>query len=139
MDYSPEVLQRFRSPLRAGNLDPAPSVVCGEAQDRALNIWVRFQLEVADGRIERARFQVFGCPHAVAAADRAAEWLEGRAVGEIENWDAHAVAHALEVPAEKLGKLLRIEDAVLACSREHAANDMEDDSDGHFIDDKCRR
>ena len=46
-----------------------------------------------------------------------AEWLEGRSVEAARRLDVKAVCAELEVPVEKLGKLLRIEDAVAACWR----------------------
>jgi NifU-like protein involved in Fe-S cluster formation len=116
MDYSSEVLRRFGAPLRAGEIAAGtPGRVSGEAQDRSLNTWVRFDVQVQGGRIQVARFRVLGCPHAVAAAAFVAEWLEGRGVEALGQLDIHAIARTLEVPTEKLGKLLRIEDALLAC------------------------
>ncbi len=46
-----------------------------------------------------------------------AEWLEGRPVDAARKLDVKTVCAELEVPIEKLGKLLRIEDAVAACWR----------------------
>ncbi|HEX6997758.1 MAG TPA: iron-sulfur cluster assembly scaffold protein [Gammaproteobacteria bacterium] len=124
MEYGSEVWRRFDAPLRAGEIEPeAAGVVSGEGDDRALNVWVRFQLEVADGVIRRARFRAFGCPHTVAAADWLAEWLEGRPVRALAELDVRRAAAALEVPAEKLGKLLRMEDALDACRRALEARD----------------
>jgi NifU-like protein involved in Fe-S cluster formation len=119
MDYSSEVAQRFRSARRAGVLaGDAQSVVSGEAEDRSLNVWVRFHVRAENGRIAAVRYEVFGCPHTIAAAAAAAEWLEGRETRALAEWDAREVGRALEVPTEKLGKLLRIEDALRACGRE---------------------
>jgi NifU-like protein involved in Fe-S cluster formation len=119
MDYSSEVAERFRSARGAETLAPETlSVVVGEAEDRSLNVWVRFSVGTHDGRLEGVRYAVFGCPHTIAAAARAAEWLEGRAEEALDEWDARVTARALEVPAEKLGKLLRIEDALRACGHE---------------------
>jgi NifU-like protein involved in Fe-S cluster formation len=119
MDYSSEVLRRFAAPLRAGELaEDTPGRVSGEAEDRSLNIWVRFDVQVQGGCIRAARFRVVGCPHAVAAAAWVADWLEGRGAEALAQLDIHAIARTLEVPTEKLGKLLRIEDALLACRRE---------------------
>lgn len=116
MDYSSEVLRRFGSPLRAGELaGRSPNVARGEAEDRSLNVWVRFHVRAQDGLIRAVRFQVFGCPHAVAAADWLAERLEGRELGALGCLDMHAVARELDIPTEKFGKLLRIEDALSAC------------------------
>lgn len=129
MEYSSEVLRRFRSPLRAGALaDGAPGVVRGEAEDRSLNVWVQFHVQVQGNRIEAVRFEVYGCPHTIAAAAALAQWLEGRDASALREWDVHAAARALEVPTEKLGKLLRIEDALHACWR---------NTNGSVIDAKC--
>jgi NifU-like protein involved in Fe-S cluster formation len=116
MDYSSEVLRRFESPLRAGELaEELPTVARGEAEDRSLNLWARFDVRAENGVVRAVRFQLFGCPHAVAAADWIAEWLEGRELADLERLDVRAVARELDIPQEKLGKLLRIEDALLAC------------------------
>jgi NifU-like protein involved in Fe-S cluster formation len=128
MEYTPEVVRRFDSPRRAGELrEGSPGLVTGEAEDRTLGVWVRFQLQVIEGAIGAARFAVFGCPHTVAAASRVADWLEGRPASELANMNARAVCAELEVPVEKLGKLLRIEDAVAACRRELDKDVTEDE------------
>jgi NifU-like protein involved in Fe-S cluster formation len=117
MEYSPEVARRFAVQPGGRELEPgAPGVVTGEAEDRTLHVWVRFQLQVIDGVIQAVRYRVFGCPHTVAAASFAAEALEGKRV-EALAVDLGALRAALDVPVEKLGKLLRIEDAIAACVR----------------------
>lgn len=139
MDYSSEVLRRFRSPLRAGELaDGAPGmIVRGAAEDRSLNVWVQFHVQLSASRIEAVRFEAFGCPHTIAAAAAAAEWLEGRERSALRGWDVHAAARALDVPTEKLGKLLRIEDALLACWRGIGGDVTGRDANGSVIDAKC--
>ena len=128
MEYTPEVVRRFDSPRRAGELrGGSPGLVAGEAEDRTLNVWIRFQLQVIDGVIGAARFAVFGCPHTVAAASRVAEWLEGRPANELAGVDARAICAELGVPVEKIGKLLRIEDAVTACRRKLDKDVTEDE------------
>ena len=50
MEYSPEVVRRFDSTRRAGELTTGSAgLVSGEAEDRTLGVWVRFQLQVSDG------------------------------------------------------------------------------------------
>ena len=118
MEYSPEVVRRFDSTRRAGELRTGlPGLVSGEAEDRTLGVWVRFQLQLNDGIVRAARFAAFGCPHTIAAADWAAERLEGARVAEIQALDVRAIQRELGLPVEKLGKLLRIEDALAACGR----------------------
>jgi NifU-like protein involved in Fe-S cluster formation len=119
MDYSSEVAQRFRSAQGAGALaGDARRRVTAAAEDRSLNVWVRFGVCADGGRIDAVRYEVFGCPHTIAAAAAAAEWLEGRNLRALTEWDARTAARMLEVPTEKLGKLLRIEDALRACWHE---------------------
>lgn len=116
MEYSQAVERHFTAPVRARELPPgARGLVAGEAEDRTLHVWARFQLQLVEDVVVAAAFQVFGCPHTVAAASVVAEWLEGRSVAAARELDVKAVCAALAVPVEKLGKLLRIEDAVAAC------------------------
>jgi NifU-like protein involved in Fe-S cluster formation len=118
MEYSLAVQRHFAAPKKAVELPAArPGLVTGEAEDRTLHVWVRFQLQIVDGVVAAAGFQAFGCPHTVAAASIVAEWLEGRSVEAARKLDVKAACAELEVPIEKLGKLLRIEDAVAACWR----------------------
>ena len=118
MEYSAEVVRRFDSFHGLGELPPGtPGLVAGEAEDRTLQVWIRFQWQVIDGIIRQARFQVFGCPHTVAAASRVAEELVEQRAASAAAPDVEALQRALGVPVEKLGKLLRIEDAVANCRR----------------------
>jgi NifU-like protein involved in Fe-S cluster formation len=118
MEYSPAVVRHFDAPKRARELPPGTrGLVSGEAEDRTLNVWIRFQMQLSDGVVRDSAFQAFGCPHTVAAASAVADWLAGRSVESARTLDVRAVCAELEVPVEKLGKLLRIEDAVAACWR----------------------
>lgn len=116
MDYSAEVRQRFDTALRTrdSNDEHGGTVFCGEAEDRTLGVWIRARLTVTDGIIRAASCDVFGCPETIAAAQWVAQQLAGRRVAGFDGIDVHAVSAALDVPAEKLGKLLRLEDAVLS-------------------------
>jgi NifU-like protein involved in Fe-S cluster formation len=116
MDYSSEVRRRSDAPARAGDISlDGGEVVEGVAEDRSLSVWVRFQIQLQAAVIERARFRCFGCPHTVAAADLLAETIEGQTVSELESLDIEELAAALDVPREKFGKLLRVEDALIKC------------------------
>lgn len=119
MDYCTEVLRRFRAPSRVGALPKgAPGVVAASAEDRSLNVWVRFEIQTHESTIADARFSVYGCPHTVAAADWVAERLLGRPTASLGDLDMQVVARALEIPREKAGKLLRIEDALARCAQQ---------------------
>ena len=88
MEYGPAVKRRFDAPTHAGEWPPGtPDTLTGEAADRTLQVWVRFQLRTARGIVE------------------------------------------------KLGKLLKIEDALAACWREHEAKGATRASEGKGIGD----
>jgi NifU-like protein involved in Fe-S cluster formation len=91
--------------------------VIAEACDRSLNVWVQCRVQISDGIIRGLGFSIFGCPHTVAAADWIGESLDGQPVERLTSVDIHAVARELEVPKAKLGKLLRIEDALMGCAK----------------------
>ena len=118
MDYDSQVRQRFLSAHRAGPLNNGPSgLVSGEAEDRTLNVWIRFQLRILHGAIHTVRYNVYGCPHTVAAAEWTAERLEGRPAGALDELSMRTCLEILGIPVEKLGKLLLLEDALAECRR----------------------
>lgn len=122
MDYSMEVRRLFTALPRCGEL-PAGSgaVVAGEAAELERGAWLRFEARLAGGAIVDAAFRAWGCPHTLAAAALTAERLPGWRVGAPPPVDAHALAAELAVPAEKLGRLLVLEDALqslLRCASE---------------------
>jgi len=119
MDYSAEVERRFDSPAGAGNVSGSGTgVAAGEAEDRVQNVWVRFEVQVDGETIREARFRAYGCPHTIAAASWTAESLRGASVSALDRLDIEGLQRALNVPREKLGKLLRIEDAIRACAEQ---------------------
>jgi NifU-like protein involved in Fe-S cluster formation len=114
-EYSARVLELFRAPLAAGPLPPGAGVRWrGRAGGRSQGAEVVFEARVEHERVVAARFGVFGCPHLLAAASLAASRMTGRSVAEARRVDARALAAELGVPAEKLGRLLVVEDAAAA-------------------------
>jgi NifU-like protein involved in Fe-S cluster formation len=92
-------------------------VIRGEAGAAGRETWVRFHLLIADDNVKDARFQAFGCPHTLAVTAWLAGQLPGKSrdlatVGGPMDW-----AQALQVPTEKLGRLLVVEDALRAALR----------------------
>ena len=116
MDYSTEVRQRFTAPTSVGEISSGPGeLIEGSAADASLGVWIRFQVQIQSGTIRQARFRAFGCPHTLAAADRVVALIEGRPLDDLRSIDWQLLARQLELPREKFGKLLRIEDALAAC------------------------
>ncbi|MBT8422377.1 MAG: iron-sulfur cluster assembly scaffold protein [Gammaproteobacteria bacterium] len=118
MEYSVEVRRRFAAALAVRRCIPAGCEICtsAEAEDRTLGVWARAHIGISNGRIVAAQFDVWGCPDTIAAADLAAERLRGVLLEDFRGLDARAMAQELDVPTQKLGKLLRLEDAALAAA-----------------------
>jgi NifU-like protein involved in Fe-S cluster formation len=113
--YSPRVLELFRKLPGAGALPAgAGTVVAGEAVALDRGAWVRFEARLEAGRVADCRFRAFGCPHTLAAAALAASKLVTAAPADTSPVDARLLAQELDVPAEKLGRLLVVEDAIHA-------------------------
>jgi cysteine desulfurase len=112
---SPRVRELFSRLDAAGSLAGAPGTVLrGEAGQERGEVWVRLHLRVDADTVIEARFQALGCPHTLATASWLAMQLAGRKRLEAQPGSPHTWAENLQVPVEKLGRLLLIEDALHA-------------------------
>jgi cysteine desulfurase len=112
---SPAARRLFGELPGAGTLADGPGVVRGEAGGADTDTWVRFHLRIVDGTVKDARFQARGCPHTLAVAAWLTGQLPGRRTAELVPGEPAEWARALDVPVEKLGRLLVVEDALQAC------------------------
>jgi len=113
--YSQRVRTLFGRLDGAGEPSPGPGrLVAGEACALDRGAWVRFAARLAGDRIEDCRFRAFGCPHTLAAASYVAGSLRGAALADAAAIDAAALRRELDAPAEKMGRLLVVEDALRA-------------------------
>lgn len=110
--YSEAVLRRFRAPAHAGG--PESGSVTVHSGRRETGCAVQLSARIAQGRIAGLRYRIYGCPHAVAALELAAERLEGRPPETLARLRGLELQAPLDVPAEKLGVLLVIEDGLRA-------------------------
>lgn len=81
----------------------------GRARDGTL---VRFGLQRVGEQIVDARYEVFGCPAAIAAAAWVADHVAEAALTVAASLYGRSIAAALELPAEKMGVVLVVEDAL---------------------------
>lgn len=108
---------RALSPAAEPQQSASETQLVGEAGGPGRDVWVRFRLRVEAGRVAHAAYRVYGCPHTMAAAAWLAERVQGRAVADVVPGTPQEWAAALDVPAEKLGRLLTLEDALRECQR----------------------
>lgn len=115
---SPTVRRLFEDLPGAGSLAAtAERRVCGDAGSDLDGARIRFELLIEGDNVRDARFQAWGCPHTLAVAAWLTAQLPGRRSGSLVPGDPEAWRQALEVPIEKLGRLLIIEDALRECVR----------------------
>jgi NifU-like protein involved in Fe-S cluster formation len=119
MPYPPVVEQYFDNPANVGPLHPAPArLYRGEAGAAAQGTWIVIEADIGHGRVRRLAFRAFGCPYVIAACSRATELLTGAPVAALAGFLPEAVARELAVPADRLGRLLVLQDALRNCFRD---------------------
>jgi cysteine desulfurase len=91
--------------------------VIGEAGGAGQEVWVRFRLRVRAGAVTSALVKAYGCPHTLTVAAWVSERLRGRGRAALAPGTPAEWAEVLAVPAEKLGRLLVVEDALADCAR----------------------
>jgi cysteine desulfurase len=114
---APLAWRYFRAPPRPPKYPEGaggPLIRHGRAGRHAHGTAIRFELEIAQGIVIGARFSAYGCPHTLAVTAWLCEVLEGTRFesgmpGTPADWAAR-----FDVPTEKLGRLLIVEDALRA-------------------------
>jgi cysteine desulfurase len=89
----------------------------GRAGKAANGTDVAFELKIADGIVKSARFTAYGCPHTLAVVQWLCDVLEGSRLEGLHPGTPADWAARFDVPPEKLGRLLIVEDALSAALR----------------------
>ena len=110
MIYSDLTRRYFESAATAGELQ-GPDILRGAAGDKDQGAWVQFDLKVTNGIVEASRFLAFACPHTIAVAAWLTETAIGKPLRPSLPESTQALRARFEVPVEKMGRLLVIEDA----------------------------
>ena len=105
--YSAEVRRRFANTAHAGTLADGLAVL-----ETAQGVRLELSARLKRGRLEALRFRAWGCPHLIAAAEAFCEAYEGADVRELEDFSGAPISRKLDVPVEKAGRILVLEDAV---------------------------
>jgi NifU-like protein involved in Fe-S cluster formation len=114
--YSSRVVEYFSHTPNAGiPAGDEPNLFSGSAGNREHGTEIVFHMRVQDGSVDAMGFQVFGCPHTIAACCLATEMLTGRPAGALTELTPESLCTALEVPVEKKGRILVLQDALRNC------------------------
>ena len=110
--WSERVREQFRLAHGAGGLAPAPGVGRGCAGAVSWGTSVRVDVRLGpDGRLAGFGWQCFGCPAAQAACSLLAATAVGLTAGESQALSPSWMAMELELPPERMGALVLVEDA----------------------------
>jgi len=121
--YSAAVRARLHELPGAGQVPPGGLVAAGRAGDIEQGAEVEISLRIENGRVADARFRAFGCPHVQAAASWLTDAIRGCDRSQLAAWDWQEAAQALDVPPAKFGRLLTVQDALRAATRNWPAAD----------------
>lgn len=120
MRYNEITRRYFETAPCAGMLE-GEGVCRGASGERERGTWVQFDLQAAVV-ITAARFLCFGCPHTIAISAWVADTAVGRPLIAALPEDVRVLSARFELPADKMGRLLVIEDAWIAAVRAAIAN-----------------
>lgn len=113
--YNETVRRHFANPDHAGELPPeyarAQTVEVSGGDARVV-----LAAGLSGGTIGALRYRVFGCPHLIAALEVTCARFEGRDAAELDTFSPPELARLLDLPVEKTGRILLLEDAVRALS-----------------------
>ena len=112
--YNPVVVEHFARPRNVGRFAAAADIIAASAGDPDQGVRFDLSARVQDDRIVALRFEVYGCPHCIAAGSLLSERLQGATQEDLRRWSWREAADELEFPLEKRGRLLVLEDAVHA-------------------------
>lgn len=116
-----EITRRYFEAVPCVGILTGKDVSRGAAGDRERGAWVQFDLQAAEAIIA-ARFLCFGCPHTIAISAWVADTAVGRPLIAALGEDVRAVSSRFDLPVDKMGRLLIIEDAWVAAVRAAIAN-----------------
>ncbi len=91
--YSAAVLDHFKNPRNAGELENATATV--EVSNPVCGDIMRLAARVADGRIEDVRFKTRGCVTAIACSSLLTELIRGKTIEQVRRITSAQISDAL--------------------------------------------
>lgn len=114
--YTDKVGEYFLRPARPMGADirgVAGSVQCGT--------WIVLAADLKGQCLHKLGFRAFACPHIIAACNRVMEQLDGGPAQALNGVPVDALQAEFDIPVEKAGKLLILQDALRACYSDYQA------------------
>ena len=110
--YNDAVRRYFSAASHAGDFSgQGVGYVTAAADEGGAGARIRLSGRVDNGVWAALRYRIFGCPHLIAAAEAMCERFEGCPADSVRSLPLDELLADLEVPVEKTGRLLLLEDA----------------------------
>lgn len=93
MQYPEKAIEYFFNPVHAGEMESPDGM--GPVGDMACGDFFVMFIRVEEGRLTEIRYQIFGCPAAIATCEAVAEMATGRTLEEAREITDDAVAEFL--------------------------------------------
>ena len=110
--YSERVRELFADTAHGGWPDEWVPEASAHAAEGGGGAEIELTAITEKGALDALRYRVFGCPHLIAACEYACERIEGRPVEALADLNAAELVATLDVPVEKTGRMLLLEDAL---------------------------
>ncbi len=111
--YNDAVRRHFTDPQHAGDLQGASDqTLAADVSDSDHGAHIVIEAGIRDDTIGEMAFRVWGCPHLIAALELVCGRLVDQPVASLENFDLADITQELGIPAEKMGRILLLEDAL---------------------------
>ena len=94
--YNPAVVEHFARPRNVGRFASAADIIAASAGDPDQGVRFDLSARVQGDRIVALRFEVYGCPHCIAAGSLLSERLQGATQDELRRWSWREAADELE-------------------------------------------
>lgn len=108
--YNEAVGRHFRQPTRPGGRQ-----LSGRAGAVGQGAVIEFSADLEGANLCNVGFRAYACPHIIAACSLLADHLEGLPADRLTDPGLPDVLKELEIPVEKAGKILILQDALRAC------------------------
>lgn len=116
--YSETVMDHFLHPRNVGSIEDADGI--GEVGNAKCGDIMKLYLKIADGVIEDAKFETFGCGSAIASSSIATEMIKGKTVDEAMKLTNREVVDALGgLPAHKLHCSVLADESIKAAIKDY--------------------
>lgn len=122
--YNELVRRLFLAPRHAGALQrDYPQALVASVAESENGARLTLAAGIVADQVAEMRFQVFGCPHLIAAAEALCKEREGGAVAGLSVFVLDEFMSRLAVPVEKTGRILLLEDALRALWAQYSGTD----------------